>query len=55
MKKTLHNFTFALANVLVMLHLRVGDRNTKAIKCQTTATLIKSSFALGGILLILSL
>lgn len=55
MKKTLHNFTFALANVLVMLHLRVCDRNTKAIKCQTNATLIKSSFALGCILLILSL
>ena len=56
MKKTLHKFTFALANNLVVLHL--GGRNrdrTKAYKCQTNATLIKSSFALGCILLILSL
>ena len=55
MKKTLHNFTFALANSLVMLHRCVCDRNTKAIKCQINATLIKSSFALGCIHLILSL
>ena len=56
MKKTFHKLTFALANSLVVLHL--GGRNryrTKAIKCQTNATLTKNSFALGCILLTLSL
>ena len=56
MKKTFHKLTFALANVLVMPHLCGRNRDrTKAYKCQISATLIKNSFALGCILLILSL
>ena len=54
MKKTSHNFTFALANDSVVLH-RGGRDRTKAKKCQISATLIKSSFALGCTLPILSL
>ncbi len=54
MKKTLHNFTFALANGSVVLHRGARDR-TKAKKCRISATLIKNSFAPGCIVPTLSL
>jgi hypothetical protein len=46
MKKTLHNFTFALANDLVMRHRGRCDRNPRKL-CRIRETQISASYALG--------